>query len=159
MDLFLAKRKANQMLRDFGLAELGWTHEWDRAKRRFGSCNYTLRVITQSKELVRLNDEEAVEQNMLHEIAHALAGPYAKHGPEWKRIARRIGHSGDRCFSATKVTTPPAPYKLICDNCGASQNRHRRSKNEGRSACGKCCKKYNGGKWTSKYLLRLVRNV
>ena len=54
-----------------------------------------------------------VEQAMLHEIAHALVGPYAltasgdrqvrngryvqtRHGAVWKRKAREIGYSGKR---------------------------------------------------------------
>ena len=34
---------------------------------------------------------ELVTEVILHEIAHALAGPEAGHGPEWKAIAIRLG--------------------------------------------------------------------
>ncbi len=34
---------------------------------------------------------EQVRDTVLHEIAHAIAGPEAGHGPLWKATARRIG--------------------------------------------------------------------
>ena len=36
-------------------------------------------------------DPREVRDTILHEIAHALAGAKAKHGPAWKAIARRLG--------------------------------------------------------------------
>jgi hypothetical protein len=41
-----------------------------------------------------------VRETILHEIAHALAGPRAGHGPRWRAIAHRIGSTGERCVSA-----------------------------------------------------------
>ena len=32
-----------------------------------------------------------IRDTVLHEIAHALVGPEARHGPEWKAIAKRLG--------------------------------------------------------------------
>ena len=34
--------------------------------------------------------EAEIRDTILHEIAHALAGPEARHGARWKAIARRI---------------------------------------------------------------------
>ena len=36
-------------------------------------------------------NEEEIRDTVLHEIAHAIAGPEAGHGPLWKATARRIG--------------------------------------------------------------------
>lgn len=154
MDLVEAKGRALQMLSEHGLHD--WTHEWDRAKRRFGSCNYTYQIITQSSVLVHLNGEHRFEQNMLHEIAHALAGPGTGHGPKWKRIAREIGFTGERCYDAETTVTPKPPYLLICETCGQNSPRHRRSNKA--YACGKCCKKYNGGRFSAQYQMVFVKN-
>lgn len=40
---------------------------------------------------------DQVTDTILHEIAHALAGPAARHGPAWKSIARRLGATPKSC--------------------------------------------------------------
>jgi plasmid stabilization system protein ParE len=49
-----------------------------------------------------------VRDTILHEVAHALAGPKAKHGPVWREVAVRIGCSGRRCVdpSAPSIDGP-----------------------------------------------------
>lgn len=69
----------------------GWTFSWNRRKRAFGLCNYTTHEIQLSVILTAGETQEATRQTILHEIAHALAGPHAKHGPQWKAVARRLG--------------------------------------------------------------------
>lgn len=49
---------------------------------------------------MRLYGEAEVRETILHEIAHALAGPRAGHGARWREIAHRIGSTGERCVSA-----------------------------------------------------------
>ena len=44
---------------------------------------------------VRYDDDE-IHQILLHEVAHAMAGPRAGHGPKWVRIANDIGYVGRR---------------------------------------------------------------
>jgi predicted SprT family Zn-dependent metalloprotease len=52
-----------------------------------------------SRLLVSLNDKREVRETILHEIAHALAGPKVRaHGREWGEIALRIGCNGRRCY-------------------------------------------------------------
>ena len=69
-----------------------WTFQFDRAKRRFGACNYTTRTISLSRTLTRLNDDAAVRETLLHEIAHALT-PGAGHGPAWQVKCLEFGIS------------------------------------------------------------------
>jgi len=90
---------AQELMVEFGLVE--WRAELDKAVRRFGACHYSQKMITFSNDLVALNDQACVLDIVLHEIAHALAGPGKGHGPEWKRIARSIGCSAHRCYSLT----------------------------------------------------------
>ena len=67
-----------------------WQFRLDRATSRFGSCNHRCKTITMSRLLVTLNDKREVRDTILHEIAHALAGPKA--------------------VSYTHLTLPTTPY-------------------------------------------------
>lgn len=55
-----------------------------------------------------------IKNTVLHEIAHAIAGPDAGHGPRWKEIARRIGCNAKRC---THEFRPLSSYKYVI-KCG-----------------------------------------
>ena len=77
---------AQYLLEKHSLAQLGWTFQWDSAKRRAGACKYSRKTITISRHYVALNLSERpddVIDTILHEIAHALAGWSAGHGPKW----------------------------------------------------------------------------
>lgn len=78
-----------------------WTVEWDSAKSRAGICRFREQTIGLSAPLTRLHGEAEVRDTILHEIAHALAGPEAKHGPRWRQVARSIGCSAQRCVPET----------------------------------------------------------
>ena len=68
-----------------------WTFAFLEAERRLGDCNFQDRVIRIGRAHALDASEAEVKDTVLHEIAHALAGPEARHGPAWKAIARRIG--------------------------------------------------------------------
>ena len=74
-----------------------WSFGFDNAKRRAGLCNFTTKRITVSRYLASRFDDDEIHQILLHEVAHALAGPRAGHGPSWKRIARRARLRGIPC--------------------------------------------------------------
>lgn len=133
-----------------------WCFGWDNAKRRFGRCNYQRREITLSRTLVALNDEAQVTDTIRHEIAHALAGYEAGHGPLWRAFAVKVGANPKRCYEAAAVVTPVAPWLLLCDTCGQTYERHRRTKTK--AACRVCCDRYAGGRFDARYEMRWVRN-
>lgn len=91
------------LMRQHGLN--GWTFEFDNAKRRAGVCRYRCKVISLSRHYVRLNADnyEDIRDTILHEIAHAIAGFKAAHGPAWKAVCRRIGAKPERCYDSSKV--------------------------------------------------------
>lgn len=97
MELADVRRLGLALIAEHGL--VGWRLELDRARRRAGICRYEQKVIGLSAPLMRLYDEAEVRETVLHEIAHALAGPRAQHGPKWRAIAHRIGSTGERCVS------------------------------------------------------------
>lgn len=84
-----------------------WRLHFDRANRRFGQCNYTLKQINLSRPLVHLNEAKTVEATIRHEIAHALVGPGHSHDAAWRRMAIRCGDDGKRCYGE-EVQTPEA---------------------------------------------------
>jgi predicted SprT family Zn-dependent metalloprotease len=76
-----------------------WHFRFDRATTRFGCCHHRSKTISLSSALVCLNEKSQVRDTILHEIAHALAGPKVRaHGREWREIALRIGCNGRRCY-------------------------------------------------------------
>lgn len=105
-----------------------WKFRFDNARRRFGQCSYRHQKITLSRYLVERNPQEEVLETILHEIAHALAGPNTHHGPVWQYMARQVGCAPTRCYDSTKVKTPPAKYIGTCPCCGQKWKRHRRPK-------------------------------
>lgn len=96
MDLMTAQTKALEAMAQHGLTKSGWTFSFDRATSRLGQTNFTKKKITISKHFTSAATEEQFEQTLLHEIAHALLPPFAKHGPVWKQTARAIGYKGSR---------------------------------------------------------------
>jgi predicted SprT family Zn-dependent metalloprotease len=125
---------ANALLRKHGLADAGWTFKWDNAKRRGGACHYNTRHISMSKTLVPMWTDAEVEQTLLHEVAHALAGYEAHHGPKWERIARDIGFTrGTRTHSNP---TAPKKWTIMCPKCGQIGQAHRRTRNAYHRRCG-----------------------
>lgn len=141
---------ARELLDEHGLDH--WDVVIDRAVKRFGSCNYRERVISVSGPLAAINDEDDTRDTILHEIAHALAGHKAGHGPEWRAVCRQIGARPER---TTDAQVPQAPWMRVCPGCNRGRPIHRRSKKT--YACGKCCKKHNGGEFSERFQLVYVR--
>ena len=99
MDIQKATELAVSLMEHHGLFLKGYRFEWDNAKRRFGSCSYTNKIISMSRPLAILRAEENVRNTILHEIAHALC-PDSGHGREWKLMAMAVGARPVRCGNA-----------------------------------------------------------
>ena len=118
-----AQQLALDLMTEHSLAD--WRFRWGRGKRMLGSCNYTSKIIRLSGYYVELNDVEHVRDTILHEIAHAIAGPEAGHGPKWKAVCRRIGADPTRVDHTAAM--PAAPYEIVCTSCDqVVARRHRR---------------------------------
>jgi hypothetical protein len=104
VELPAAEQLTRYLMAYHGLS--GWRFRFDKATRRFGCCDYTRRTISLSRRIVLLNDADRVRATVLHEIAHALAGPGTGHSRQWREIALRIGGDGRRCYGS-EVTLPP----------------------------------------------------
>lgn len=132
-----------------------WDFMFDRSVRRFGCCSYRLKRITLSAALTKANDESAVRDTVLHEIAHALAGVGSGHGPKWREVALSIGCNGERTYSAATTVLPPLKWMVTCETCGYVRQYGRRRI----VACGRCCRKFNGGMFTPKFAFRWKKNL
>jgi predicted SprT family Zn-dependent metalloprotease len=154
MQIMAALKLAQSLMAEHGLrGSGGWGFEFDTARRRFGACHYVGRKITLSRTLVSLNDEKQVRQTILHEIAHALAGAGAGHGPTWRAIAIKIGDYGERCYDDS-VATLAKRFLGTCPTCKRQVTRDVRL---GKLACGKCCAK-DGKHWVAEHVFTWVRN-
>ncbi|HEU4757078.1 MAG TPA: SprT-like domain-containing protein, partial [Agromyces sp.] len=68
-----------------------WTFGFDNAKKRAGLCNYTEKRISVSRYLALRYEDDEIHQILLHEVAHAMAGPRAGHDladPCGRRVRR-----------------------------------------------------------------------
>ena len=80
---------SRRLMDEHGLVD--WTLAFVEARRRLGDCDFRDRVIRIGRAHVLEGSEEQIRDTVLHEIAHALAGREAGHGPLWRETARRIG--------------------------------------------------------------------
>jgi predicted SprT family Zn-dependent metalloprotease len=157
MELTTAHNIANELMDEHGL--WGWTFTFDNAKSRFGVCRFGTQTISLSRPLTEINDEEQVRDTILHEIAHALAGHEAGHGPRWRRVAASIGARPERCVDAATINTPKSAWTGSCPACDFTVGRHRLTDAAKRGACPKCCDRYNGGRFTETYRLQWRRTA
>lgn len=156
MDKFEAAKLANQLMAKHGATAMGYRFRFNNRRRAAGICSYKNKTVELSLPLTLLSNVEDVTDTILHEIAHALAGPLAGHGPVWQRIAISIGCNGKRCYGAEKSTTfeaykVVAKYKAVCPNGHETfANRMPRK----RKSCGKCSPRFD-----ERFLFKFLPNV
>jgi len=152
MNFWETERLANDLMRHFGMLELGWKFRWSNGKRTLGSASWKRNRrapgvqipnhLNMSGYLVQLNGADEVyvplaeqgpdhkpghiEDTIRHEIAHMIAGHAAGHGPIWKAAAVRCGADPRRCADES-VKMPKAAYEIVCTCCNkVIGKRHKR---------------------------------
>jgi predicted SprT family Zn-dependent metalloprotease len=135
MEMSHAERLASELMRMHGVGD--WSFAWNRRKRALGLCRYQQRRIELSAHFVRDNGEEIVRDTVLHEIAHALAGQRAGHGPKWKSMCLRLGCKPERCDKGEAVM-PRGRWEARCPTCGKEYWRHKRPQRGARYWCRTC---------------------
>jgi predicted SprT family Zn-dependent metalloprotease len=91
----------------------GWSFQFDHATKRAGCCNYRTQVISLAHAYARAAADEAIDDTLLHEIAHALVGKAHGHDQVWQAKAVALGCAGQRCHD---VQFTPPRYIVTCDN-------------------------------------------
>ena len=116
-----------------------WSFGFDNAKTRAGLCNYTDKRITVSRHLAGRYEDDEIHQILLHEVAHAMAGPKAGHGPRWKAVASELGYEGKRTHDG-EIAHELAPWVGTCPR-GHVHYRYRQPTRL--LACGKCGRSFD----------------
>jgi predicted SprT family Zn-dependent metalloprotease len=117
---------ASQELMKHGLR--GWTFGWANTKRRLGVCKYQSKRIEIAEYYARNSRRETVLDTLLHEIAHAIAGPAARHGPAWKAAAIRLGATPRACETSREAVVKPGNWQATCPACKETVHLYRRPK-------------------------------
>ena len=126
-----------------------WSFDFDNAKRRAGLCNFTDKKISVSRYLANKWDDDEIHQILLHEVAHAMAGPRAGHGPRWKAVAADLGYVGSRTADGDGVDEL-APWVGTCPS-GHITYRYRAPKHQ--VSCGQCARRFDRAfliSWTKR---------
>ncbi len=149
MELEDAKELALELMSDYGLYY--WKFKFDYAKIRFGCCDGRKRIISLSKPLVLINDDEVVENVILHEIAHALVGNSQGHNKVFQQQAEGMGCIFTGRYAYDNVIGVPKNVVAKCPNCSREVRRYRMPKRQ--FSCGKC----SSGVFNPEYLLVFER--
>ncbi len=109
MKLIEANIMARGLMNKYGLHN--WGLRWMAETAFIGQTNYAEKVIYLSSPWTVLNPARRMKQIVLHEIAHALTGPTAKHGRLWINKCKELG-AGHQEFITTKGTGWNSPYDI-----------------------------------------------
>ena len=134
MDLEELQAVARRELDKHGLH--GWTFGLAKTRRRLGACKYREKRIEVAQYYARHSTEASVLDTLRHEIAHALAGSAAKHGPKWKAVAVRLGATPRSCVTSGRAVMEPGDWRATCPSCEKTVHFYRRP----RSLTGYRCK-------------------
>ncbi len=126
MELKKLEEAATEQLAKHNLA--GWTFRLANTKRRLGVCKHRTKRIEISEYYAVHNTDEAVLDTLLHEIAHAIAGPEAAHGPVWKAVAVRLGATPRSCDDSPDTVVEPGDWQTTCTACNRTHHRYKRPK-------------------------------
>jgi len=151
MELGTAVALTLNLLNEHSLIEKGWTVKLGNGSRRLGVCYWHKKLIKLSRHHVLNGTDVEIMDTIRHEVAHALAGPAARYGPEWKAWAIKLGAHPR---SHARAISYEMPYKFVlhCPCCNKDIQK-RRNRVSGRRlqilACRKCGMQSHG-----KLLLR-----
>ena len=143
----------------YNLKDLGWGFEFNAHKTSVGLCSPRRRMISISKNFFDINMDKSHdwEDTLRHEIAHALDGQMrgtSDHSEIWKMTAKQVLCDATRTTGAFE--RGDSKYLIVCPNCDKQVAAHK--KQSPTSACGECCKKYNGNRFSPKYIYKLIIN-
>ena len=71
---------------------------------------------------------DAVHNTFTHELAHAVAGHDAGHGPVWRTAHRQLGGTAARTHNYSAMARTRVEKKVvgICERCGTEVKRRKR---------------------------------
>lgn len=128
------------LMEKHGLVEKGWSAALHNRKRQLGTCDHRTKTIYLSRHHIEHDSPDDVRDTILHEIAHAFAGPWQGHGPLWKEECRRIGAKPNRCTDSQVSHKLAHKWLGSCTNnaCAKTYRRHRLTTSIRNGRCGLC---------------------
>ena len=132
MELREARNLAVQLMAKHCLTD--WRFDFNNRKRAFGVCSYRNKTIQLSGVLTPSLTFEAVQNTILHEIAHALVGRGHNHSYVWYRKALEIGCNGETTSSHEVLNVQ---WKYV-GNCPCCNHEHHASRKPKRDHWCKC---------------------
>lgn len=131
-----------------------------RLRSTAGLASYSDRSLILNAALPLISEQE-VDRTLRHELAHLVAQTraahrrIAPHGPEWKKACRDLGLANEsRCHHLPLLRRSiPRKFLYLCPNCGAKVPRVKPLRRK--EACLPCCRKYNSGRYDSRFRLVL----
>lgn len=136
--------------------DASWSFDFDNAKKRAGLCNFTEKRITVSRYLAARYGDDEIHQILLHEVAHAMAGARAGHGPAWKSVAAGLGYDGKRTHDG-EIADDLAPW---VGRCAAGHTHYRYRQPTRPLACGLCGRGFTAAHvitWTRREITAAAR--
>lgn len=118
-----------------GLTQQSWTVKYDHARARAGQCRHRAKVLSFSRNLIARRSPAEMRNTLLHEIAHALAGPSHGHDRTWRAHALQIGCNGQRCH---KMELAPRKWSYVCTAGCWNVARFKRSSSHAGATCKHC---------------------
>jgi SprT protein len=105
----------------------GWVLVFDDHKSSAGRCHFSKMTISISTHYVNSSKTTIgdIADTLLHELAHAIAGPAAGHGPIWRDVAKAIGCSTN-VYAKRFIFHKDYKYVIKCPK-GCVRHRHRLS--------------------------------
>jgi SprT protein len=122
---------------------------WMNEKTVNGRCFWNTNIIELSRPLTQLRTKAAVENTIMHEIAHALT-PGDHHGAKWQNQMRKFGLKPERCSSDDVDRSSISNWEAVCKGCKEKFHMIRKARQS--KMCWACYKKTG-----RKYILTFYR--
>jgi hypothetical protein len=130
------KRRAATVVVDYGVR--GYTVRVGAVEKgTWAHCDYVARELVFSRALLWC-DWVFVNQIILHEVAHALAGSKAGHGPTWKATAQGMGYRLGPVVPYADRGLGTHRWVAICETRQHSAIRYSRAAEDGVLGCRPC---------------------
>ena len=152
---------ARQALKDLGLnvAGYGWQFATNSNKSSLGRCIYSTRTLELSRHFLGAVPVTDLWNTVLHEIAHAIAGPNSGHGHLWKRVHTALGGTAEAKATlnaeAREKVQARAKWHGVCPvDPSHTFSRHRMTASVRTSACPHHGRDYNPDyriEWTQQF--------
>jgi len=153
---------ASQLLKTVGCRDLHPRVYWNPTLRTTaGMAMFSERMVLLNPKLVEVSAAE-VQRTLRHELAHLLAKHRAgrrrieAHGIEWRQACADLGIPNEaRChelpFKRRKIARK---FFYTCPECETMLARVKPLRQK--TACIRCCRKHNGGKYHARFRFRPV---